>query len=82
MGVTIWALTLRSDLDDTQQQLDKTTHGEHEAAARHDGAAARDGTIEAFGGLFEGDSVSAQAETVRKDLQGIPADCKDALAGA
>jgi chromosome segregation ATPase len=25
VGVTIWALTLTSDLDDTQQQLDKTT---------------------------------------------------------
>ena len=25
VGVTIWALTLRSDLDDTDQQLDKTT---------------------------------------------------------
>ena len=38
--------------------------------------------IEAFGGLFEGDSASAQAETVRKDLQSVTADCKDALAGA
>jgi chromosome segregation ATPase len=37
--------------------------------------------IEALGGLFEGDSVSAQAEAVRKDLQTVTADCKDALAG-
>ena len=27
--------------------------------------------IEAFGGLFEGDNASAQAETVRKDLQSV-----------
>jgi len=38
--------------------------------------------IEAFGGLFEGDSPSAQAETVRKDLQSVTADCKDALTSA
>jgi chromosome segregation ATPase len=38
--------------------------------------------IEAFGGLFEGDSASAQAETVRKDLQSVTSDCKDALAAA
>jgi uncharacterized protein (DUF3084 family) len=37
--------------------------------------------IAAWGGLFEGDNASAQAETVRKDLQGVTADCKDALAG-
>ena len=33
--------------------------------------------IEAFGGLFEGGSVSGQAETVRKDLEGVTAGCKD-----
>ena len=38
--------------------------------------------IEAFGGLFEGDSPSAQAEIVRKDLQSVTADCKATLAGA
>ena len=38
--------------------------------------------IEAFGGLFEGDDPSAQAETVRKDLQSVTDDCKDALADA
>ena len=37
--------------------------------------------IEAFGGLFEGESVSGQAETVRKDLKAVTVDCKDALAG-
>ena len=37
--------------------------------------------IEAFGGLFEGDSVSGQAETVRKDLQAVTVGCKDALSG-
>jgi chromosome segregation ATPase len=188
VGVTIWALTLRSDLDDTQQELDETTQEQastkqklgkteqqlataqqdvedlqssqrrrtgaavvtgkvlydefaeqlgpaHDelaatqqdvkdankaatqaekdaAAAKQDAADASTETdkakaeakqakaesqaaqskvqaargcakayIEAFGGLFEGDSVSAQAETVRKDLQRVTADCKDALAG-
>ena len=38
-------------------------------------------SIEAFGGLFEGDSVKGQVETVRKDLQAVTAGCKDALAG-
>ena len=38
--------------------------------------------IEALGGLFEGDSASAQAEAVRKDLQSVTADCKDALTSA
>jgi hypothetical protein len=37
--------------------------------------------IEAFGGLFEGDSASARAEAVRKDLKAVTLDCKDALAG-
>ena len=37
--------------------------------------------IEAFGGLFEGGSVSGQAKTVRKDLEGVTAGCKDALKG-
>ncbi len=37
--------------------------------------------IEAFGGLFEGDSASDQAEAVRKDLKAVTVDCKDALAG-
>ena len=189
VGVTIWALTLRSDLDNTQQELDKTTQEQantkqqlgkteqqlatarqdvedlqssqrrrtgvglvtgkvlydefakqlgaaHDelaatqqdvedankaaaqadkdaAAAKQDAADAGTETdkakaeakqakaesqaaqskgqaargcakayIEAFGGLFEGDGVSAQAEIVRKDLQSVTADCKDALAGA
>jgi hypothetical protein len=38
--------------------------------------------IEAFGGLFKGDSVSGQAEAVRKDLRAVTVECKDALAGA
>jgi chromosome segregation ATPase len=185
VGVTIWALTLKSDLDDTEQELDKTTQQQastkqelgtaeqqlaraqqdvkdlessqrrrtgaavvtgkvlydefaeqlgaaHDelaatqqdvedankaasqaekdaAAAKQDAADASTETdkakaeakrakaesqaaqskgqaargcakayIEAFGGLFEG----AEVETVRKDLQGVTADCKDALADA
>jgi chromosome segregation ATPase len=38
--------------------------------------------LEAFGGLFEGDNPSALADTVRKDLQSVTADCKDNLASA
>ena len=38
--------------------------------------------IEAFGGLFEGGDVSAQANAMRKDLHSVTADCKDALAAA
>ena len=38
--------------------------------------------IEAFGGLFEGGDVSAHAKAVRKDLQSVTADCKDALAAS
>ena len=143
VGLTIWALTLRSDVDSTQQELDQATQelattkqefddakqqlataqqdvdrprrrpsrtlqrqkqdaadagtetdkAKAEAeqakaesqAARSRAVAARGcakAYIEAFGGLFEGDSPSAQAEAVRKALQSVTADCKDALAAA
>jgi chromosome segregation ATPase len=36
----------------------------------------------AFGALFEGDSVRAQAATVRQQLQDISATCKTALSGS
>jgi cytoskeletal protein RodZ len=37
--------------------------------------------VSAFGTLFDGSSVRAQAATVRQQLQGITADCKAALGG-
>jgi uncharacterized protein YoxC len=37
--------------------------------------------VAAFGSLFEGDSVRAQADVVRQQLEGITADCKAALSG-
>ena len=38
--------------------------------------------VEALGGLLAGDDPRAQAASVRKDLQSVTADCKDALAAA
>jgi uncharacterized membrane-anchored protein YhcB (DUF1043 family) len=38
-------------------------------------------SVAAIGQLFEGDSVQAQAQAVRQQLQTIGADCKSALAG-
>jgi hypothetical protein len=68
------------DLDEAEVELLHTrTEGWPAALVSRDCAKAY---IEALGGLFEGDSVSAQPETVRRDLQNVTADCKDALAGA
>ena len=38
--------------------------------------------ISALGTLFEGDSVSAQAEVVKQQLESISATCKTAFEGA
>jgi hypothetical protein len=38
--------------------------------------------VSAHGALFEGDSVSAQAEVVKPQLEGISATCKAAFEGA
>jgi hypothetical protein len=38
--------------------------------------------ISALGALFEGDSVSAQAEVVKQQLESISATCKAAFEGA
>jgi septal ring factor EnvC (AmiA/AmiB activator) len=162
-GLLVWALTLQSDLDDTQQDVDRlqsqveqgqetggtvmaavkaaydqlaqelgatsedlatveadldtakqnAAQAEDDAAAAADqaAAAANDATekakaeadqakaeaqaleskatiasdcakayVSAIGSLFEGDSVRSQLSTVRGELEGITADCKDAFA--
>jgi hypothetical protein len=38
-------------------------------------------SVAAIGQLFEGESVQAQAQAVRQQLQTIGGDCKSALAG-
>ena len=84
------AAAAKQDAADAGTETDKAKAEAKQAqaesqAARSKAEAARGcakAYIEAFGGLFEGDSASAQAETVRKDLKSVTTDCKDALAGA
>ena len=84
------AAAAKQDAADADTETDKAKAEAKQAkaesqAARSRAEAARGcakAYIEAFGGLFEGDSASAQAETVRKDLQSVTTDCKDALASA
>jgi chromosome segregation ATPase len=79
------AATAKEDAADANTETDKAKAEAKQAkaesqAVQSKGQAARGcakAYIEAFGGLFEG----AEAETVRKDLQSVTADCKDALAG-
>jgi len=84
------AAAAKQDAADANTETDKAEAEAKQAeaesqAARSRAEAARGcakAYIEAFGGLFEGDSAGAQAAAVRKDLESVTADCKDALAGA
>jgi chromosome segregation ATPase len=84
------AAAAEQDVADAGTETDKAEAEAKQAKAESQAAQSRaeaargcaKAYIEAFGGLFEGDSVSAQAEAVRKDLQSVTADCKDALANA
>jgi hypothetical protein len=84
------AAAAKRDAADANTEADKAKAEAKQAkaesqAARSKAEAARGcakAYIEAFGGLFEGGDVSAQAKAVRKDLQSVTADCKDALAAA
>ena len=84
------AAAAKQDAADADTETDKAKAEAKQAkaesqAARSRAEAARGcakAYIEALGGLFEGGSASAQAETVRKDLQSVTTDCKDALASA
>jgi chromosome segregation ATPase len=73
-----------SDESDKANAEAKQAKAESQAAQSKAKAAAScaKAYIEAFGGLFEGDNPSAQAEGVRKDLQSVTADCKETLAAA
>jgi chromosome segregation ATPase len=83
------AAAAKQDAADADTETDKAKAEAKQAKAESQAAQSRaqaargcaKAYIEAFGGLFEGDSASAQAETVRKNLQAVTADCKDALAG-
>jgi chromosome segregation ATPase len=80
----------KQDAADASTETDKAEAEAKQAKAESQAAQSRaeaargcaKAYIEAFGGLFEGDSASAQAEIVRKDLQSVTSDCKDALAAA
>ena len=84
------AAAAKQDAADANTETDKAKAEAKQAkaesqAARSKAEAARGcakAYIEAFGGLFEGGDVSAQAKAVRKDLQSVTADCKDALTAA
>ena len=68
--------------DKTQAQLEQA-QAEAQAAGAKVTVAADCGktALSAIGTLFEGESVRSQAPAVMKQLQGIAADCKTALAG-
>ena len=84
------AAAAKQDAADASDETDKANAEAKQAKAESQAAqskaeAARGcakAYIEAFGGLFEGDNPSAQAESVRKDLQSVTADCKETLAAA
>jgi chromosome segregation ATPase len=63
---------------EAEQARAETEAAEARAAVAADCARAY---IAAFGGLFEGDSVSEQAAEVREQLEDITAACKDELGG-
>ena len=79
-----------------ERATDKASSAVEQAQARVDEAQARGETagakatiaadcgrayLSALGSLFDGDSVRTQVAAVRKQLQGISADCKAAIAG-
>jgi Tfp pilus assembly protein PilN len=79
-----------------ERATDKASSAVEQAQARVDEAQARGETagakatiaadcgrayLSALGSLFDGDSVRTQVAAVRKQLQGISADCKAAMAG-
>jgi chromosome segregation ATPase len=72
-----------TDTDKAQAEAKQAKAESKAAQSRADAArGCAKAYIEALGGLFEGDSASAQAETVREDAVMVTADCKDALAAA
>jgi uncharacterized membrane-anchored protein YhcB (DUF1043 family) len=83
------AAAAKQRADEAESAIDKAKAQADEAKARAEAAGAKAAAagdcakayVSAFGALFEGDSVRAQAPAVREQLQGITADCKSALGG-
>ena len=70
------------DAEQANAQVDQA-NAERDAAQAKAKIAAQCGKayVSAFGGLFGSGNVREQVPAVRKDLQGITAECKTALAG-
>jgi type IV secretory pathway VirB10-like protein len=83
------AAAAKQKADDATDDAEKASAQVDEANAERDAAQAKakiaadcgKAYLSAFGGLFGSGNVSEQAPAVRKDLEGITAQCKTAFAG-